>query len=182
MARFVTKVPGDAHLVVRTGRGTKVLYAVLLGAVALQVGVVAAVVVIAVWISSPVPLLILAMFTPVLIPLWLVVREYQGLLGPQLAADHHGVWIRTGVGPRPEVVHLPWSAIDGIDTARKGPVVRIMSRQGEALFGNRPHWRVRSLQRRFGTAFVVDGQRSAEPPDQIAHRLRQLAEWASRLT
>jgi hypothetical protein len=67
-------------------------------------------------------------------------------------------------------VFLPWPAIDGIDTA-KGPVVRIMSRQGEALFPDRPHWRVRSLRRRFGTAFIVDGRRSAEPVDTIVHRL-----------
>jgi hypothetical protein len=122
------------------------------------------------WLGSPVLAVIVA---PLLLQLYftvLIVREYQGLLGPQLAADHTGVWIRTGMGRRPETVFLPWPAIDGIDTA-KGPVVRIMSRQGEALFPVRAHWRVRSLRRRFGTAFVVDGKRSAEPVDAIAHRL-----------
>jgi hypothetical protein len=79
-------------------------------------------------------------------------------------------------------VFLPWSAIDGIDVTRKGPVVRIMSRQGEGLYTKRKHWRVRSVWRRFGTPFVVDGRRSAEPPDQIAHRLHQLAQWARGLT
>jgi hypothetical protein len=52
-----------------------------------------------------------------------------------------------------------------------------MSSQGETLFPARPHWRVRSLRRRCGTAFVVDGKRSAEPVEQIAHRLHQ---WATR--
>ena len=55
-----------------------------------------------------------------------------------------------------------------------------MSRQGEGLYGRRRRWRVRSVWRRFGTPFIVDGRRSAEPPDQIAHRLWQLAEWARR--
>jgi hypothetical protein len=102
-------------------------------------------------------------------------REYLGLLGPQLAADHTGIWVRTGLGSRPEVVFLPWAAIDGIDVVRQGPVVRIMSRHGETLYQKRRHWRARSTTRRFGTPFVVDGRRSAEPPDVIARRLHQLA-------
>jgi hypothetical protein len=137
--------------------------------VALLVGIPA----LAVWLGAPVLAVIAA---PLLLQLYftvLIVREYQGLRGPQLAADPSGVWVRTGLGSRPETVFLPWHAVDGIDTA-KGPVVRIMSRQGEALFPARPHWRVRSLRRRFGTSFVVDGRRSAESVEVIAHRLLQV--------
>jgi hypothetical protein len=176
---FCASVPGDAPLVVRTNRSTKVLYVVLMVAtVLLVVADVALVLLALLW--SP----ILFVYVPlVAVQFWFVgriLREYQGLLGPQLAADHTGVWVRTGTGSRPEVVYLPWQAIDGIDAARKGPAVRVMSRQGEALYGTRSHWRVRALRRRFGTSFAVDGKRSVEHPDQIAHRLWQLAEWARR--
>jgi hypothetical protein len=133
---------------------------------------------VAIWLDAAVLLMVLPPLVAQFGFTALVLREYQGWLGPQLAADHTGVWVRTGIGRRPEAVHLPWAAIDGIDASRKGPVVRVMSRQGEGLF-TKPHWRVRSLRRRFGTAFVVDGKRSAEHPEQIAHRLRQLAEWAA---
>jgi hypothetical protein len=81
------------------------------------------------------------------------------------------------MGRRPETVYLPWAAVECVDTC-KGPVVRILSRVGEGLFDRRPHWRVRSLRRRFGTAFVVDGRRAAEPVDRIAHRLHQTAQAA----
>jgi hypothetical protein len=77
-------------------------------------------------------------------------------------------------------VFLPWPAIDGVDATGKGPALRIMSRQGEALFPRRPHWRVRTTRRRFGSAFVVDGKRSVEHPEQLAHRLDQLGRWAGR--
>lgn len=178
MVTFAPEVPGTAPLVVRTKRSTRVLYGVLLAAGALEVVVAAAVVPLAIWLSAPA----LLVYVPAAaLQLWLlgrVVREYQGLLGPQLAADHTGIWVRTGTGPHPEVAYLPWPAVDGVDAIRKGPVVRVMSRQGEALHGTRPHWRARLLRRRFGTSFVVDGRRSAEHPEQIAHRLRQLAEWA----
>ncbi|HEY0696524.1 MAG TPA: hypothetical protein VGD43_01800 [Micromonospora sp.] len=169
---FVPGVPGHAPLVVRSNRATRVLYVVMLVATGLEVVLVGAIPAFALWLGSPGMALIAA---PLLVQLYvtaLVVREYQGLLGPQLAADHTGVWVRTGLGRRPEAVHLPWAAVDGVDTA-KGPVVRVLSRQGEALFPARPHWRVRSLRRRFGTAFVVDGRRSLEPVDVIAHRLAQ---------
>jgi len=176
---FCTSVPSDALLVVRTKRSTTVLYVVLVAATVLLVVADAALVVIALlWLP------LLYVYVPlVLVEFWFVgriLREYQGLLGPQLAADHTGVWIRTGTGSRPEVVYLPWQAIDGIDAVRKGPAVRVMSRQGEGLYGQRSHWRVRAVRRRFGTSFVVDGRRSVEHPDQIAHRLWQLAEWARR--
>lgn len=172
MVSFVAEVPGHAPLVVRTKSGTTALYVVMLTCTALLVVLAVSVPALALWAGTP---LLLAVVPPLLLQLYftaLVVREYQGLLGPQLAADHTGVWIRTGLGRRPETVFLPWHAVEGVDTA-KGPVVRIMSRQGEALFPARPHWRVRSLRRRFGTAFVVDGRRSAEPVEQIAHRLAQ---------
>ncbi len=172
---FVAEVPGHAPVVVRTKRSTTALYVLLLTSTVLVVAMLAALVAATVWLGTP---LFLVIVPPLALPLFFtvrVVREYQGLLGPQLAADHTGLWIRTGLGRRPETVYLPWHAIDGVDTA-KGPVVRIMSRQGEALFfPARPHWRVRSLRRRFGTAFVVDGRRSAEPVEQIAHRLVSLA-------
>ena len=176
MTAFATEVPAHAPLVVRTKGTTTALYVTLLVATTLLVVLLVAIPLFSWWIGSPVLLVVVA---PLLLQLYftaLIVREYQGLLGPQLAADHTGLWIRTGMGRRPEAVFLPWPAIDGIDTA-KGPVVRIMSRQGEALFPARPHWRVRSLRRRFGTAFVVDGRRSAEPVEAIAHRVRQ---WAPR--
>ncbi len=174
MVSFVAEVPGHAPLVVRTKHNTTALYAVLLTSAALLVALLVALIAVSVFLGTPlflvvVPLLALQLYFTVLI-----VREYRGLLGPQLAADHPGVWIRTGLGRRPESVFLPWHAVDGVDTAT-GPVVRIMSRQGEALFPARPHWRVRSLRRRYGTAFVVDGKRSAEPVDVIAHRLMSTA-------
>jgi hypothetical protein len=174
MVSFVTEVPGHAPVVVRTKPGTTALYVVMLACTVLLFVISAAVPVFALLAESP---FLLAILAPLLVQLYftvLVVREYQGLLGPQLAADHTGLWVRTGLGRRPEAVFLPWHAVDGVDTA-KGPVVRIMSRQGEALFPARPHWRVRSLRRRFGTAFVVDGKRAAEPVEQIAHRLVSLA-------
>jgi hypothetical protein len=178
---FAPEVPGNAQLVVRTNSGTRVLYGLLLVMVALEAVIIVGA--LALWViwTDVWPLLVLVSlllfqgyFTA------LILREYQGLLGPQLAADHTGVWVRTGLGTRPEVVFLPWPAIDGIDVSRKGPAVRIMSRQGEGLYGNRGHWRVRSAWKRFGTPFVVDGRRSLEPVEQIAHRLHQLAQWATR--
>jgi membrane protein YdbS with pleckstrin-like domain len=176
---FAAEVPGQAPLVVRTRRSTTVLYVLLLAASALLVVLLAAVPALAWWLDAAA---LLVVVPPLALQLFLtgpIVREYRGLLGPQLAADHTGVWVRSGLGRRPETVFLPWHAVDGVDTA-KGPVVRIMSRQGEALFPARPHWRVRSLRRRFGTAFVVDGRRSAEPVDLIAHRLHQTGQRASR--
>ncbi len=166
-------VPGNAALVVRSKGSTRVLYGLMLGATVLLVVLAVVLVLCAVWLGAPTMLIILPPFAVQLGFTALIVREYQGLLGPQLAADHTGVWVRTGMGSRPEGVYLPWAEIDGIDVS-KGPVVRVMSRHGEALFDRRPHWRVRSLRRRFGTAFVVDGKRSAERPEQIAYRLWQL--------
>lgn len=179
MVTFAREVPDTAPVVVRSNRTTTTLYVLMLVASALLVVLLVGLVALTIWLGSPVmavavvPLLLQLFFTT------LVVREYQGLLGPQVAADHTGLWIRTGLGSHPETVFLPWRAVDGIDTA-KGPVVRVMSRQGEALFPARPNWRVRSLRRRFGTAFVVDGRRSAEPVEQIAHRLHQTGQWATR--
>jgi hypothetical protein len=173
---FVTEVPAHAPLVVRTKGNTMALYVMLLTCTTLLVALLVAIPLFSWWLGVT---LLLMVMPPLALQLYftlLIVREYQGLLGPQLAADHTGLWIRTGMGRRPETVFLPWQVIDGIDTA-KGPVVRIMSRQGEALFPTRPHWRVRSLRRRFGTAFVVDGRRSAEPVEVIAHRVTQ---WAPR--
>jgi hypothetical protein len=168
-----TEVPEHAALVVRNKASTRVLYGVVLGTTVLLVVLAAAIGFVAVLLAAPVLLVVLPPLAVQIGLTLLVLREYQGLLGPQLAADHTGVWVRTGLGRRPEAVRLPWAAIDGIDT--KGAAVRVMSRQGEGLFGARPHWRVRSARRRFGTAFVVDGKRSVERPEQIAHRLRQLA-------
>jgi hypothetical protein len=175
---FAREVPGQAQLVVRTNPGTKVLFGFMVFAVVLEVLVFAGLVGLTVWSQSWALLGTAALWLLMAYYLTLGFREYLGLLGPQLAADHSGVWVRTGLGSRPEVVFLPWPAIDGIDVTRKGPTVRIMSRQGEGLVTKRKHWRVRSVWRRFGTPFVVDGRRSAEPPDQIAHRLHQLAQWA----
>jgi len=177
---FAPAVPATAQLVVRTKPGTRVLYVLLLACttvvVAAMAGLAALVTVLG---AAALPLLVV--LPPLAIQLGftvLVVREYRGLLGPQLAADHRGVWVRTGLGGRPEVVFLPWTAVDGVDTTRKGPAVRILSRAGEGLYDRRPHWRVRSLRRRFGTSFVVDGRRAAEPVDRIAHRLHQTAQAA----
>jgi hypothetical protein len=174
---FAPRVPATAAIVVRSKANTTALYAAMLVSAAIVAGLVVAVPLFALWLgATAAPLL--ALVPLLLAQLWftvVVVREYRGLLGPQLAADRSGVWVRTGQGARPETVFLPWQAIEGIDTTRKGPVVRIMSRQGEQLFGRRPHWRVRSLRRRFGTAFVVDGRRSAEHPDHIAQRLHHAA-------
>jgi hypothetical protein len=174
---FAAAVPEDAPLVVRCKGGTRALYVLLLAAATLQLAVVALIVLLADLLGSQAFFILLVPLLPQAVFLAAVIREYQGLLGPQLAADHTGIWVRTGLGRRPEAVYLPWTAIDGIDATRKGPVLRIMSRQGETLFTRKAHWRVRSLRRRFGTAFIVDGRRSAEPPDQIAHRLWQ---WAER--
>lgn len=173
---FAPEVPAAAAIVVRSRGNTRVLHAAVLTAAAILTAIVVAVPLFVLWLGSgAVPLL--SMEPLLLIQLWftvVIVREYRGLLGPQLAADRSGVWVRTGSGARPEAVFLPWQAIEGVDATRKGPVVRIMSRQGEGLFPLRPHWRVRSLRRRFGTAFVVDGRRSAEHPDHIARLLHQV--------
>ena len=177
MVMFAPEVPANAPVVVRSNRSTTALYVMLLVAMALLVVLLVAVPLLAWWLGSPVLLVVVAPLPLQLFFIGLVVREYQGLLGPQLAADRTGVWIRTGLGRRPETVFLPWHAVEHVDTA-KGPVVRIMSSQGEALFPARPHWRVRSLRRRFGTAFLIDGKRSAEPVDTIAHRL---AQWAGSM-
>jgi len=180
MVAFVQAVPENAALVVRTKSSTRVLYVFLLFSVVLQFAVLLGLGFLAgaseqPWLLILVPLYSLQFFF--VVP---IVREYRALLGPQLAADHTGVWVRTGLGKRPEVVYLPWPAIDGIDTTRKGPTLRILSHQGDALFGDRPHWRVRTTRKRFGSAFVVDGKRSAEHPEQLAHRLFQLGQWANR--
>jgi hypothetical protein len=176
VAGFAPAVPANASVVVRTKASTRVLYVLLLACTMLLVAVLAGLVALGVWLgAAALPLLVVLPLLAVQLGFTvLVVREYRGLLGPQLAADHTGVWVRTGLGARPEVVYLPWAAVEGVDT-HKGPVVRIMSRAGEGLFDRRPHWRVRSLRRRFGTAFVVDGRRAAEPVDRIAHRLHQTA-------
>ncbi|HEY0449974.1 hypothetical protein [Actinophytocola sp.] len=179
---FAPEVPAGAPLVVRSKGSTKVLYVVLLVCVALESALVLAVPLLAVWSGFA---LFLALIPLLALQLWfmvIIVREYQGLLGPQLAADHTGVWVRTGMGSRPEVVYLPWPAIDMIDATRKGPTVRIMSRQGDALYPRRPHWRARSLRRRFGTPFIVDGRRSAEHPERVAGHLHRLAAHAMRST
>lgn len=177
---FAAAVPGTAPLVVRTKGSTRVLYGFLLGAVALQFAVLLGLAFLIGMAEQPLLLVIVPFYA---LQFWFtgrIVREYRALLGPQLAADHTGVWVRTGLGKRPEAVYLPWSAIDGIDTTRKGPTLRIMSSQGEGLYTRRPNWRVRTTRRRFGSAFVVDGRRSAEHPDQLAHRLHQLGAWAHR--
>jgi hypothetical protein len=169
---FAPAVPVDKPLVVRTKPSTKVLYVVLLVCVSLEVVLAAAVVALAVWSELPVFLVLIPLLA---LQVWLmlrVIREYQGLLGPQLAADHTGIWVRTGLGSRPETVYLPWPAVDGVDATRKGPVLRIMSGAGEALFPPHPHWRARSLRRRFDTAFIVDGKRSAVHPDELAAHLQ----------
>ena len=177
MVMFAPGVPDNAPVVVRSNRTTATLYVVMLVACALLVAILVGIPALAIWLGSPVMALVAAPLLLQLFFIGLVIREYQGLLGPQAAADHTGLWIRTGLGRRPEAVYLPWAAVEGIDTA-KGPVVRVISRPGEALFPARAHWRVRSLRRRFGTAFVVDGRRSAEPVEQIAHRLGQ---WRPRM-
>lgn len=180
VAAFAPAVPATAPLVVRSRASTRVLYVLLLACTVIVVAAMAGLVTLVV-VLAPVALPLLVVLPLLAVQLGftvLVVREYRALLGPQLAADHTGVWVRTGTGGRPEVGYLPWAAVDGVDTG-KGPVVRILSRQGEDLYGRRPHWRVRTLRRRFGTAFVVDGRRAAEPVDRIAHRLRQAAEAAS---
>lgn len=167
---FATAVPPDAPLVARCTAGTRVLAVIMLVAVVLEVAALTA--------SGWFMYLAGAGFLLALLPLMLiqvglmvvVLREYQGLLGPQLAATASGVWVRTGLGNKPEVVYLPWPAIDSIDVAR-GPALRIMSRQGDALFPRRAHWRVRSLRRRFGTPFIVDGRRSATKPHHLAAML-----------
>jgi hypothetical protein len=174
---FAPAVPADAPIVVRSTGGTKVLAAVVLFAVVLEIALMG----LAAWFTVQAGFLFLLIPIPLFllqIALMIVVlREYQGLLGPQLAANAYGVWVRTGLGSKPEVVYLPWSAIEVIDVAR-GPALRIMSGQGDALFGRRGHWRVRSLRRRYGTPFIVDGKRSATKPDQLA---AQLADFVARL-
>ena len=173
---FARAVPPEAQLVVRSNRRTRVLYVLMLVSVVLLVALVMAVPTVLAW-STVTPLLMLVVI-PLLFQLWfavLIVREYQGLLGPQLAADRSGVWVRTGLGSKPEVVFLAWPTVEGIDVSPTGPAVRILSRQGDALFTGRTHWRVRSLRRRYGTPFVVDGRRSAEPAVAIAGRLHQIA-------
>jgi hypothetical protein len=180
VAAFAPAVPASAPLVVRTNASTRVLYVLVVTCTGIVAAAAAGLVVLVVWLG-PVALPLLVVLPLLAVQLGftvLIVREYRGLLGPQLAADHTGVWVRTGMGGQPEVMYLPWAAIEGVDTSRKGPAVRILSRTGEGLYGRRPHWRVRSLRRRFGTAFVVDGRRAAEPVDRIAHRLHQTAEAA----
>lgn len=154
----------------RTKRSTKVLYVVLVTCVALEMVLAGAVVALTVAAQQSLFLIVVAPMAVQIAFTLLIVREYQGLLGPQLAADHTGIWVRTGMGSRPETVFLPWSDVDGVDATRKGPVLRIMSRAGDALYGRRPHWRARHTRRRFGTPFIVDGRRSAgHPADLAAH-------------
>jgi hypothetical protein len=131
---FAPAVPVDKPLVVGTKPSTKPLYALLLVCVVLEVALAAAVLGVALWREMP---LLLAALPFLALQVWMMARiisEYQGLLGPQLAADHTGIWVRTGLGSRPETVYLPWPAVDGIDAMPKGPVLRIMSRAGDALF------------------------------------------------
>lgn len=174
MVSFAAKVPDDAGLVVHCNRATRVLYGFMMFAVVLQFLVLCAIAFAAGALEMPLLLVLVPLYAIQFVFTWPILREYRALLGPQLAADHTGVWVRTGIGRRPEVVYLPWPAIDGVEATRKGPALRIMSRQGEALYGRKPHWRVRTLRRRFGSAFVVDGKRSREHPEQLAQRLRQL--------
>lgn len=173
---FAQAVPLEAPLVVRSNGRTRALFVMMLVSVVLLLALMVLVPLVLVWTTiTPVLLLIVL---PLAVQLWfalLVVREYQGLLGPQLAADRSGLWVRTGLGSRPEVVFLAWPAVEGIDVSPRGPAVRILSRQGDALFTGRAHWRVRSLRKRYGTPFVVDGRRSAEPAATIAGRLHQIA-------
>lgn len=173
---FAQAVPAEARLVVRSNRRTRALFVVMLVSVVFLLALMAVVPLVLVW-STITPMLLLIVL-PLAVQLWfsvLIVREYQGLLGPQLAADRSGVWVRTGLGSKPETVFLAWPAVEGIDVSPSGPAVRILSRQGDALFAGRPHWRVRSLRKRYGTPFVVDGRRSAEPATVIAGRLHQIA-------
>ncbi|TDP94999.1 hypothetical protein EV186_105231 [Labedaea rhizosphaerae] len=167
---FAPAVPPDAPLVARSKGSTRVLAVVMLVAVVLEVVLLAAVGLLVYLSGFPMFLAVLPLLLLQLGLMVVVLREYQGLLGPQLAANASGVWVRTGLGRKPEVVHLPWPAIDAIDVAR-GPALRIMSRQGDALFARRAHWRVRSLRRRFGTPFIVDGRRSATEAHQLAAML-----------
>jgi hypothetical protein len=177
---FAPAVPTDARLVVRSNGRTRVLFVLLLVSVVFLLALLVAVPSVLIW-TTVTPVLGLIVF-PLAVQLWfsvLIVREYLGLLGPQLAADRSGVWVRTGLGSKPEVVFLAWSAVEGIDVSPAGPAVRILSRQGDALFTGRPHWRVRSLRKRYGTPFVVDGRRSAEPATVVADRLKQVANEAT---
>jgi hypothetical protein len=171
------EVPRDAPLVVRSKRNTRVLYVLMLFSAGLCVAEIVAIPSLVV-LGGPGLLPLLSLGPLLFLQLWLTLRivaEYQGLLTPHLAAGPAGLWVRTGTGRRPQAVFLPWQAIDGVDTTRKGPAVRILSREGEALFGKRAHWRVRTLRRRFGTSFVVDGRRSAEPVDVVAQRIHAAA-------
>lgn len=174
---FAPAVPQDAPIVVRSTGGTRVLAIVVLIAVVLEIVLLGFLGWLAIAIGLHFMLVLMPLILLQVVLMIVVLREYQGLLGPQLAANADGVWVRTGLGSKPEVVYLPWPAIEAIDVAR-GPALRIMSRHGDALFGRRGHWRVRSLRRRFGTPFIVDGKRSATKPDQLA---AQLADFVSRL-
>lgn len=179
IAAFAPAVPEAAPVVVRSNASTRVLHVVVV-ACAVIVAAIAGLTTLMAWLV-PATLPLLVVLPPLAVQLGftvLIAREYRALLGPQLAADHTGVWVRTGLGRRPEVVYLPWAAVEGVDVTGKGPAVRILSRAGEELHGRRPHWRARSLRRRFGTTFVVDGRRSAEPVDRIAQRLWQTAQAA----
>lgn len=180
MVTFAREVPLNAQLVVYSDRRTRMLFGFMVFGAALLAIHFVGLIVIGVLNWDPAAISYFASWLLFAFFLALPFRECLGLLGPQLAADHTGIWVRTGLGPRPEVVFLPWFAIDGIDAVRNGPAVRIMSRQGEALYGRRRHWRARWTTLRYGTPFVVNGRRSAEPPDVIAHRLHQLGQWATR--
>ena len=176
---FAPAVPPDAPIVVRCKRNTRVLYVVLLVAVVLEFGLMGLIGWFAAWSGFAFVLALLPVMAFQVVMMIIVLREYRGLLGPQLAADASGIWVRTGLGDKPEVVHLPWPAIEGIDVAR-GPVVRIMSGEGAALYGKRGHWRVRSLRRRFGTPFIVDGRRSATKPAELVAALSGFGSGAVR--
>lgn len=158
----------------RTKRSTKVLYVVLVTCMAVEMVLAGVVVALTVAAQQSLFLIVVAPMAVQVGFTLLVMREYQGLLGPQLAADHTGIWVRTGMGSRPETVFLPWSDVDGVDATRKGPVLRIMSRSGDALYGRRPHWRARYARRRFGTPFIVDGRRSAVHPADLAAHLNAI--------
>jgi hypothetical protein len=177
---FAPAVPRDVPLVVRGKARTVVPYVLVLGCVVILAAMLAAIPVLLVLFTS-VPGYALLLIMPMAMQLGfsvLVLRELRGLRGPQLAADHTGVWVRTGMGAKPEAVFLPWAAIDGIDTGRRGRAVRIMSGRGAELYGRRPRWRAGYLRRRLGTPFVVDGRHSTERPEAIVFRLHQLAAHA----
>lgn len=175
MVSFAPKVPENAPIVVRTKPNTRAMYTLLLTNLSLLCTAIA---VPLIW-----PFLLPALLVNVpgllfsLSMTLLAMREFRALLGPQLAADYTGLWVRTGAGRQPEVVYLPWAAVEAIDVDRR--CVRVISRHGEWLHPKRAHYRWESTRRRFGSPFVVDGRRTIEHPDQIVQRLQQTAQHAA---